>query len=397
MKHKLPQPTKNWGAACKRVLQIAMIVIFLFSLAPDLAESRRSFGGRSFSRSFSRSSSRRSYSAPKRSYSSTRSRSTSSRSSTSRSTRSTSTRPTTSPTSRSTRSSGSSYGSSRSSKTPTTRASSTARQKQTATNKARTTNTTSTRSNTATRSQQRKTTAQNRKQVRQLKAENRTLKRQVKTANRQTANARREQRSTININNYRGYYPIDSYSIYSYAAASTFNNLMFGIYFHDYYNHAIRRSYLWHYHHRDYDRSHWDAKKQAEYEYYKEYYESQGIEPNPNYVDPGTNRDEDYIASYVEENPDKFYGENVEVVTVDELPDEEALKQELLASAGTPSETTETSRAPPTTQQVVVEKPVVQRVIVEKKTSGAMWFVLIFGSLLIVGVIMLVMYNKGYF
>ena len=386
MRHKFPQ-LANWGAACKRILQIAMIVIFLFSLAPDVVESRRSFGGRSFSRSFSRSSSRRSYSAPKRSYSSSRSRSSTSRSS-SRSTRSTSTRPKTSSTSRSTRSSSSSYGSNRSSKTPTTRASSTARQKQTATNKAKTTNTTSKRSNTATQSQKRKTTAQNRKQVRQLKAENRTLKRQVKTANRQTANGRRERRSTINVNNYTGYYPVTGYSIYSYAAARTFQNLMFGIYFHDYYNHAIRHSYLWHYHHRDYDRSHWDAKKQAEYEYYREYYESQGIEPNPNYVDPGTSRDEDYVASYVEENPDEFYGENVEVVTVDELPDEEALKQELLASAETPPETTETSRAPPQTKQVV---------IVEKKTSGAMWFVLIFGSLLIVGVIMLVMYNKGYF
>ena len=64
---------------------------------------------------------------------------------------------------------------------------------------------------------------------------------------------------------------------------------------------------------------------------YKEYYESQGIEENPNYVDPGTNKDENYIASYVEENPDKFYGDDVEVVTVEELPDEEALKEELFA------------------------------------------------------------------
>ena len=165
-----------------------------------------------------------------------------------------------------------------------------------------------------------------------------------------------------------------------------FNNLLFGIYFHDYYNHSIRHSYLWHYHHRDYDRSHWDAKKQAEYEHYKEYYENQGVEANANYVDPDTNRDEDFAATYVEENPDKFYGDNVEVVTVDELPDEKALKQELIASAETPTVTTNTQRASPS-----------QRIIVEKSTSGGTWFVLIFGGLLIVGGIMLVMYNKGYF
>lgn len=150
---------------------------------------------------------------------------------------------------------------------------------------------------------------------------------------------------------------------------------------------------MWHYHHQNYDRSHWDAKKQAEYEYYKEYYESQGIEPNPNYVDPGTNRDEDYVASYVEENPDKFYGEGAESFTVDELPDEEALKTELLAAAEeTPTvsastSTTAPARAPPATRTIVIEK----------RTSGSTWFFLIFGSILVVGVIMLVMYNKGYF
>lgn len=230
--------------------------------------------------------------------------------------------------------------------------------------------------------------AQNRKQVRQLKAENRTLKRQNRTANRETARARREGRQTINVNNFGGYYPMMGYSMYSMGASMAFNNLMFGIYFHDHYNHAIRHSYLWHYHHRDYDRSHWDAKKQAEYEYYRDYYESQGIESNPNYVDPGTNPDENYVASYVEENPDKFYGEGAEVFTVDELPDEEALKTELLAAAAeTPTVTTSTSRAPPATRTLVVEN----------KTSGATWFFLIFGSMLVVGVIVLVMYNKGYF
>jgi hypothetical protein len=223
--------------------------------------------------------------------------------------------------------------------------------------------------------------------VRQLKAENRSLKRKVTTANRQTASARRQSRSTITVNNFGGYYPMTGYSLYTLQASMLYNNLMFNIYFHDYYNHSIRHSYLWHYHHRDYDRSHWSKEKQEEYEFYKEYYESQGVEPNPNYVDPGTNRDEDFVASYVEENPDKFYGDNVEAVTVEELPDEKAIKQELLASAETPTVTSNTQRAPPQTQ----------RVIVQKKTSGATWFVLIFGSLLVVGVIMLVLYNKGYF
>ncbi len=361
------QQLSDSGAACKRIFSFAAVIIFLFSVAPDVVESRRGGfgGGRSFGRSFSRSSSRSySRSSSSRSYS----------------------RPKSSTPTRSTRSTSSSYGS-RTSRTTSSRGSTTARQKQTATNRAKTTNTTSRQKNTATRSQQRQTTAQSRKQVRQLKSENRSLKRQVTRANRQTASARRQSRSTITVNNFGGYYPVHGYSIYSLHASMAFNNLMFGLYFHDYYNHSIRHSYLWHYHHRDYDRSHWSKEKQEEYEFYKEYYESQGVEPNPNYVDPGTNRDEDFVASYVEENPDKFYGENVETVTVEELPDEEAIKQELLASAETPTVTSNTQRAPP--------QP--QRVIVEKKTSGATWFVLIFASLLIVGVIMLVLYNKGYF
>lgn len=361
------QQFSDSGAACKRIFSFAAVIIFLFSVAPDVVESRRGGfgGGRSFGRSFSRSSSRSySRSSSSRSYS----------------------KPKSSTPTRSTRSTSSSYGS-RTSRTSSTRPSTTARQKQTSTNRAKTTNTTSRQKNTATRSQQRQTTAQSRKQVRQLKSENRSLKRQVTRANRQTASARRQSRSTITVNNFGGYYPVHGYSIYSLHASMAFNNLMFGLYFHDYYNHSIRHSYLWHYHHRDYDRSHWSKEKQEEYEFYKEYYESQGVEPNPNYVDPGTNRDEDFVASYVEENPDKFYGENVETVTVEELPDEEAIKQELLASAEAPTVTTNTQRAPP--------QP--QRVIVKKKTSGATWFVLIFASLLIVGVIMLVLYNKGYF
>lgn len=358
----------SFSSKCKRFFALFGIVLFLLTYAPEIVESRRGFsGGRSFSRSYSRSYSRsstsRSYSKPKSS------------------SRSTYTKPRTSTSSRS------SYGSSRTTGTTSTRGSTTARQKQTATNRAKTTNTSSTRNSTATRSQQRATTAQNRKQVRQLKAENRSLKRKVTTANRQTATARRQQRQTITVNNFGGYYPVGGYSIYSLSASMAFNNMLFGIYFHDYYNHRIRHSYLWHYHHRDYDRSHWSKEKQEEYEFYKDYYESQGVEPNPNYVDPGTNRDENYVASYVEENPDKFYGENVETVTVEELPDEEAIKQELLASANSPSVTSNTQRAPPQTKTIIVQK----------KTSGATWFVLIFGALLVVGVIMLVMYNKGYF
>ncbi len=342
---------------------LSLIVLFLFSLAPEEVESRR--GGRSFSRS----SSRRSYSAPRRSYSKTRS------------SRSTYTRPrTTSSTSRR-----SNY-SRTTPRSTSTRASTAARQKQTATNRAR--NTTATqRTTSATRSQQRKSTAQNRKQVRQLKAENRSLKRQVRRADRRTARARRDARATINVGNFGMYYPVTAYSMYGLTASMAFNNILYGIYFHDYYNHAIRHSYLWHYHHPSYDRSHWDAKKQAEYEYYKEYYESQGIEPNSNYVDPGTNRDEDYAASYVEENPDKFYGENAVAFTVEELPDEEALKQELLASAESSSVTATASRAP----------PVPEKIVIENRTSGGTWFLLIFGSFIIVGAIVLVMYNKGYF
>ncbi len=380
--HKSQQT--SFSSTIKRALSIFGIVILLFAYAPEDVESRRSFGGRSFSRSFSRSSSRsysrstKSYTAPKRTSSSSRSTSS----------RSTYTKPRTST---STRSTGSSYGGSRTSRTTSTRPSSTARQKQTSTNRAKTTNTSSTRNATATRGQQKATTAQSRKQVRQLKAENRSLKRKVTTANRQTASARRQQRQTITVNNYRTFYnPYPTYSLYSLQASMAFNNLMFGLYFHDYYNHAIRRSYLWHYHHPNYDRQHWTDEKQKEYEFYKDYYENQGIVPNENYVDPGTNRDEDFVASYVEENPDKFYGDNVEVVTVEELPDEEAIKQELLATAETPTVTSNTQRAPP-------QQPVQQKVVVVKKSSGVTWFILIFCSLLIVGGIMLVLYNKGYF
>ena len=69
-----------------------------------------------------------------------------------------------------------------------------------------------------------------------------------------------------------------------------------------------------------------------EYERWRAYYDSQNIKPDPNYVDPGTNRDEDYIESHVDKNPDKFYGEGASQVTVDELPDEAALRDEVMAA-----------------------------------------------------------------
>ena len=44
--------------------------------------------------------------------------------------------------------------------------------------------------------------------------------------------------------------------------------------------------------------------------------------------------DENYVGSYVEKNPDKFYGESAEeAVTVEELPDEDSLREVVLASS----------------------------------------------------------------
>ena len=105
-----------------------------------------------------------------------------------------------------------------------------------------------------------------------------------------------------------------------------------------------------------------------------------------------TNRDEDYIESHVNENADKFYGESAEeAVTVEELPDEEALRNVVLASD---SQTASTASMAQTQSQVQTQP---QKIVVQKKTSGGTWFVLVFGSLLIVGVVVLIMYNKGYF
>ena len=245
-----------------------------------------------------------------------------------------------------------------------------------------------------TSSQRRSLQSQQRSQTRNLKAENRSLKRQVRRAERDTARARREAReaqSPITVNNFGMYYPMAGYSIYSLTASMVFANMISGIYFHDYYNHRLHHSWLWYYHHPNYDRSHWSHERQMEYEKWRAYYDSQGIKPDSRYVDPGTNRDEDYIESHVTENADKFYGENAEeTVTVEELPDEEGLRSIVLASD---SQTASTSGVQ--TQSQVQTQP--QKIVVQKKTSGGTWFVLVFGSLLIIGVVVLIMYNKGYF
>ena len=224
------------------------------------------------------------------------------------------------------------------------------------------------------------------KETRNLKAENRRLKRQVTQARRETARERRQARQTqspITGNNFGAYYPNPGYSIYSLTASMVFANMISGIYFHDYYNHRLHHSWLWHYHHHDYDRSHWSREKQMEHERWRAYYDSQGVKPNSNYVDPGTNRDEDYTESYVDKNSNKFYGPDaVGAVTVEELPNESELREGVLSEGSEP-----TSAAAVQTQ----------RIIVQKKTSGAAWFVLIFGSVVIIGIVVLVMYNKGYF
>ena len=230
-----------------------------------------------------------------------------------------------------------------------------------------------------TSSEKRALTAQQRKGTRDLKAENRRLKREVTQAKRETAVERRRAReasSPITINNFGGYYPNPGYSLFSLTASMVFANVISGIFFHDYYNHRVDHSWLWYHHHPDYDRSHWSRERQMEYERWRDYYDSQGIQPNPNYVNPGTSRDEDYIDAYVEKNADQFYGQNaVEAVTVEELPNEGELRGIVLSD--------------------VQAQP--QKIIVQKKTSGGTWFLMIFGSVLIVGVIVLVMYNKGYF
>lgn len=365
----------------QKVSIVALMILFAFSIGSDVfskgfRSSGRSYGSRSYSssRNYSGSSSRsaRSSASSSRTYgSSTRSATRTARTSTSRS-----------------------YGSSAvsSSRSSATRSSSAVRQKQTAMSGARTGSAVSTKNMTS--SQKRSLQSQQRKQTRNLKAENRSLKRQVRRAERDTARARREAReaqSPITVNNFGMYYPMAGYSIYSLTASMVFANMISGIYFHDYYNHRLHHSWLWYYHHPNYDRSHWSHQRQMEYEKWRAYYDSQGIKPDSRYVDPGTNRDEDYIESHVEENADKFYGENAEeTVTVEELPDEKALSNIVLAGD---SQTASTSAVQ--TQSQVQTQP--QKIVVQKKTSGGTWFVLVFGSILIVGVVVLIMYNKGYF
>ena len=364
----------------QKVSIVALLVLFAFSIGSDVfskgfRSSGRSYGSRSYSssRSYSRStsgtssrSSRTSTYSSSRSYgSSTRASSRTARESTSRS-----------------------YGRSAvsSSRASAGRSSSAVRQKQSAMSSAKTGSAVSTKNMTT--SQKRSLRSQQRKETRNLKTENRNLKRQVRRAERDTARARRDARlaqSQITVDNFGAYYPNPAYSIYSLTASMVFANMISGIYFHDYYNHRLHHSWLWYYHHPNYDRSHWSHQKQMEYERWRAYYDSQGIKPDSRYVDPGTNRDEDYIESHVEKNGDKFYGENAEeTVTVEELPDEKALRSIVLAG-GSQTQPTPAAQAQP------------QKIVVKKKTSGGTWFVLVFGSILIIGIVVLIMYNKGYF
>ena len=333
----------------QKVSIVAVLVLFAFSIGSDVfskgfRSSGRSYGSRSYSSNRSYTRSTRSSTSSSRSYgsSSVRTSSRTARASTSRS-----------------------YGSSSavgSSRTSAARTSSAVRQKQSAMSSARTGSAVSTRNMTS--SQKRSLQSQQRQQTRNLKAENRSLKRQVRRANRDTARARRDAReaqSPITVNNFGMYYPMAGYSIYSLTASMVFANMISGIYFHDYYNHRLHHSWMWHYHHPNYDRSHWSHERQMEYEKWRAYYDSQGIKPDSRYVDPGNNRDEDYIESYVNENADKFYGENAEeTVTVEELPDEKVLSNLVV---GGDSQTSSTAAVQ--TQSQVQTQP--QKIVVQKK------------------------------
>ena len=366
-------------------LSISIIIaLFVFSLNAEVFSK----GGGGFGRSFGRSYSSRSAS---KSYNRSASRSSSNRSwwGGSRSNTTTSRRAAAPAAQRST---GKSYGQSavQRSRSTTTRQSTAVRQKQSAMGGARTSSAVSTRNMTA--GQKRSLRGQRRTETRNLKAENRSLKRQTRQARRETARERRrsaEAASPITVNNFGGFYPLGGYSTFPLLASMAYGNMMYGIYFHDHYNHMMHRSWLWHYHHHDYDRSHWSKEKQGEYEKWRAYYDSQGVEKNPNYVDPGTNRDEDYTESYVEKNSGKFYGPDAaEAVTVEELPNESELRESVLAGG---SGTVAAVASQP--QRDTVER----KVVVQKKTSGGTWFVIVFGSLIIVGVAVLILYNKGYF
>jgi len=373
------------GKSVRKIIKQLAIVIFIvfFAFGVNLENSFARRGG--FSRSsFSRS---RSYSSG-RSYRPSRSssRSTSKSYSSSRKSTSRVTKPRTS----TTKSVKKSYGKSNYSRSTTTPKKSTAfsrsrstRQKRQAMSQSRTSTAVSTKGMSSR--DKRAIKASNRKYNRQLKAENRRLKRQVRRADRNTARERRQNR-IANQTTIVNHYPVATYStsLWTMASIMAFNNLYMGIYFHDYYNHAFYHSWLWYYHHPDYDRTHWSRERQMEYERWRAYYDSQGIEPNPNYVDPETHKDEDYVESYVEKNTDEFYGPDVQEYTVEELPDESELPQLVTVSQQEPINRT-------------VKHETTKTIVVKKKTSGAVWFVLIFGALIVVGIIALVMYNRGYF
>lgn len=381
-----------------------LVLLFTLSLSGELFARRGGFS-RSSSRSFSRSSSRSS----SRSYSSRTSASTRSSSSSRRyskpaakpstktskpaikpSTRKSSSksygktsqnykRPSTAPTKSSYNSRSSSY-----KRTPF-RKSSAIRKKSAAMESAKKSTAVSTKGMTS--KDKRDLKARQRKYNRDLKSENRSLKRQVRTARRETSRERRLRRETQWERNVYVTYPQRSYTDsllrfgVTMAAINAMGNMYRGIYFYDHYNHGIHHSWLWHYNHHDYDRTHWSREQRMEYARWKAYYDSQGIQANKHYVDSGTNRDEDYIQSYVDQNSSEFYGPNAEQYEPELMPDE-SVEPELLLASAEGAARTETVR------------PVV---VVKKKSSAVLWFVVILGALLIVGIAILVMYNKGYF
>lgn len=145
---------------------------------------------------------------------------------------------------------------------------------------------------------------------------------------RDTYQQRKLSRDSFSIIDFSKHNPVTTYSDYNMLDAAMFGNMMFGLYFHDYYDHSVKHSYLWHYHHQDYDISHWSDEQIQLYHHFMNYYKEQGIEPDARYVDPGTNPDENYISEFVDANAEDFYGDDVETITVESLPDEDLLAKE---------------------------------------------------------------------
>ena len=145
---------------------------------------------------------------------------------------------------------------------------------------------------------------------------------------RNTYQQRKLARDSFAVLDFSKHNPVTMYSDYNMMDAVMFGNMMFGIYFHDYYDHSISHSYLWHYHHQDYDISHWSDEQIELYYHFMNYYKEQGIEPDARYVDPGTYPDENYIFEFVDANAEDFYADDVETVTVESLPDEAVLAKE---------------------------------------------------------------------